>query len=199
MTTKKVPAKKTVKKTAKKATTPKKAASKKPSVKKATKQSGTDLKKVAKVVKAIKAATAPKKPRVSPPVDVELLADTGEVNYVAPKKATAEDLLNPDQRKWWDDIKGHRLDLFGLPEQYIGAFASPLNLDSKALYLTVKAPAAVPAIEEFVAGYTMVDRQTRVRVPKYTMKMSNKYIVIKPAKGSIQKVGNKMMFVADED
>jgi len=57
----------------------------------------------------------------------------------------------------WDTIKNIEIHLFSLPQQFVHTHATPVTVDPSKLYVTLKASAALPAIEEYVApfGFTI--------------------------------------------
>lgn len=57
----------------------------------------------------------------------------------------------------WDTVKNIEIHLFSLPKQYLHLHATPVTVDPSKLYVTLKASAALPAIEEYVApfGFTI--------------------------------------------
>lgn len=57
----------------------------------------------------------------------------------------------------WDTIKNIEIHLFSLPKQFVHTHATPVTVDPSKLYVTLKASAALPAIEEYVApfGFTI--------------------------------------------
>jgi len=116
------------------------------------------------------------------------------------KAANAEDNLTEQQKAWWNEIKERAIELYGLPNQIVGSYASPINMDPDSLYLSIKAPAAVPAIEEALAKLCDTDRANKLQYPKYTMSMAERYMVVKPNKGKIVKdaATGKMVFVASK-
>ncbi len=69
--------------------------------------------------------------------------------------------------KVWNDIKGKKLEMFALPEQFVHMYCEPINIEPTKLYLKYKVPAVLPALEEALKG-------------SYTVEMTNKYICISP-------------------
>lgn len=107
--------------------------------------------------------------------------------------------LNEQQKEWWTGIKNRDIEIYGLKEKKIGDFASPMNMEPESLYLTVKAPAAVPAIELALANYLELDPVSKVRYPKFSMEMADKYLVVRPTEGKIIKNENgKYAFVKNK-
>lgn len=107
-----------------------------------------------------------------------------------------EATLTEDQKNWWTTIKTQKLDIYGLKDQMVVDYATPMNMDSDSLYLTVKASAAVPAIETALAECLAVDKATKAKYPKFSMDTVDKYIVIKPTKGKVVKgADGKLSFV----
>lgn len=118
-----------------------------------------------------------------------------KVSLVAPVMSV-EDTLTEEQKNWWKTIKAQKLEIYGLKDQTVADYATPMNMDSDSLYLTVKASAAVPAIEMALTGCLEVDKTTKAKYPKFSMDTVDKYIVIKPAKGKVVKgADGKLSFV----
>jgi hypothetical protein len=59
----------------------------------------------------------------------------------------------------WNRIKGLQLDLFALPDQIIEKNVHRVNITDDKLYLTLKAPAVLPAIEAALSKLKMPENQ----------------------------------------
>lgn len=60
----------------------------------------------------------------------------------------------------WNRIKDLQLDLFGLPDQIIKNNVTRVNVADDKLYLTLKSPAVLPAIEEALVKLKMPENQS---------------------------------------
>ena len=67
--------------------------------------------------------------------------------------------------KIWDEIKDLTLDLYSLPNQIVSSYFTPFMIEPSRLYLTMKASAALAALEEELAG-------------RFTVEMVDKFIVV---------------------
>jgi hypothetical protein len=115
-----------------------------------------------------------------------------KITKVDPNEAN----LTDQQKEWWNEIKNHELEIYGLADQHIGDYAKPMNMEPDSLYLTIKAPAAVPAIETALSSLTEIEPTEKIRIPKFSFNMSDKYMVIKPSEGKIVKGANgKSVFI----
>ena len=109
------------------------------------------------------------------------------------------DLLNENQKQWWNDIKDLQIELYGLSDRHISDVASPCNLLPSQLNLKVTAPAGIVAIEQALAQFRERDPNTRAVVAKYMMKTDAGFVLVKPTEGTLKKTGSgKYIFVPDE-
>lgn len=89
--------------------------------------------------------------------------------------------LTDNQKQIWDAIKGLKVEYYALPDQTVETISSPMSIEPECLYLTIKGPAALPAITDAVAGITFVNAFGK-KVAKYAVEMRDKYVVITPNK-----------------
>jgi len=67
--------------------------------------------------------------------------------------------------KIWEEIKNLKLELFGLPNQFVHLRCKPVEIDPSRLFLKIDAGAVFSALETLLA-------------PKYTVEMSNNFVII---------------------
>lgn len=65
----------------------------------------------------------------------------------------------------WDEIKGLRIDMFGLPNQFVHMHCQPATVEPSRLFLTANVGAVLPALEAVI-------------YPKYTVEKIDKYMVV---------------------
>jgi hypothetical protein len=65
----------------------------------------------------------------------------------------------------WEQIKNLPVQLFGLPNQTVSTISTPAQVEPSKLYLTIRASAALPAIEAAIA-------------PTFEVKVADKYLVV---------------------
>ncbi len=73
--------------------------------------------------------------------------------------------LTGDAEKMWNEIKNKPINLWALPAQLISQNVSVLPVSDTQLFITLKSPAVLPALEEALSG-------------KYTVTQNDKYIII---------------------
>lgn len=62
----------------------------------------------------------------------------------------------------WDEIKDLEISMFGLPEQKINNFCSPVFLDDKILFLNYKLAAVFPVLEEKFRAKYLIDTEGKM-------------------------------------
>lgn len=83
--------------------------------------------------------------------------------FVAPPEKTIAE-------KIWEQIKNVELTMFGLPNQVVSKYCSPVFLEPSKLYLTYKVGLLLPIMEEVFKNKYIIDR-------------SDKYITVTLYKG----------------
>lgn len=91
---------------------------------------------------------------------------TAPVSTVVPPSVE----LTPS-KKIWLEIGGLKLDMFGLPDQFVSKYYEPVDLDDKKLYLRAlkTATAALPALEAVIGA-------------KYNVELAERFVIVS-AKG----------------
>ena len=74
----------------------------------------------------------------------------------------------------WTKIRGLQLDIFGLPNQQVSMYFTPVTIEPSKLYLEFNVQAAFPALE------TLLDKLYKGKILKdqYTVERDNKYVVV---------------------
>lgn len=75
---------------------------------------------------------------------------------------------NSEAYKIWHLIRDRGINMFGLPNQRVSMHCTPAVVEPSKLYLTIRSPAVLPALEEVVA-------------PSFTVEMQTKWVVVAPA------------------
>lgn len=68
-------------------------------------------------------------------------------------------------KKIWNQIKNVKLEMFGLPNQFVHLHCTPMFLDDNKLFLTINVGAVLTALEAALS-------------PKYKVEMSDKFVLI---------------------
>ncbi len=95
-----------------------------------------------------------------------------KVKMTARKVQPKEVKLIPTKaEKIWDQIKEVKLEMFGLPNQFVLSYYNPVFIESDKLYLTAKthASAVLPALEQALQG-------------RYTVEQAIKFLIIEEVK-----------------
>jgi thioredoxin-like negative regulator of GroEL len=74
------------------------------------------------------------------------------------------ELLKGDAKKIWEELKDHQLNLFALPDQIVKDHATPVPISEQDLYLTLKSPAVLIALEELAGKKYTVDKVDRFAI-----------------------------------
>ena len=84
------------------------------------------------------------------------------------KKVTKEVVLSEETQAIWNQLKDLSTEFFGLKNITLKDILSPLALDNKKLYLTLKAPAALVSLENSLSSLVVRTALGDV-APKYTL------------------------------
>lgn len=76
--------------------------------------------------------------------------------------AEPKPVVKPESQVIWDEIKNIEVSMFGLPEQKISNFCSPVFLDDKILFLNYKLAAVFPVLEEKFRSKYLVDTEGKM-------------------------------------
>lgn len=63
--------------------------------------------------------------------------------------------------KIWNSIKGKKVEMFALPDQYVHMYCEPIPIEPSKLYLKFRVPAILPALEEAVKNTHKVERMDK--------------------------------------
>lgn len=99
-----------------------------------------------------------KKNKLSETLETQELKPTvAEVKPVAKKavEKTQAELI-------WEELKDLEVSMFGLPEQKVSNFCSPVYLDDKVLFLNYKVAAVLPVLEEKFRTKYVVDAEGKM-------------------------------------
>lgn len=77
-------------------------------------------------------------------------------------KEVSEDTL---AKKIWNQIKNTRLELFGLPNQFVYLHCTPMFLDDNKLFMTIGAGSVLTSLEAALS-------------PKYKVEMADKFVIV---------------------
>lgn len=113
-----------------------------PTVTAATK---TPAKKTSKPKAATKQPAAPAVRRSSTPVAKETTASQKEASPVVKKQTPSEEI--------WTAIKERDLGLFGLKNQLVQKYCTPLELDPSKCFVKYKVSSVIPALESAAQEY----------------------------------------------
>ena len=63
-----------------------------------------------------------------------------------------------DSDKIWEEIKNLKMDIFGLPDQFVSQYCKKVDIEPSKCYLTIKVSSVLPSLEAAVGSKYMVDR-----------------------------------------
>jgi len=98
----------------------------------------------------------PVKPKVASPI-------TPQVH--APVASVPQTTNVTEANKIWAEIKDVPLQLFGLPNQFVSQFCTPVPVEPNRLFVVIKNSATLPALETALAG-------------KYTVELVDKFVIV---------------------
>lgn len=80
------------------------------------------------------------------------------------KKEDVSKALQPEPAKMWEELNASEFKIFGLPNQFVSKFCSPLFGDATKLYLKYNHSSVLPQLEE--------------SFPKLKFTLEDQYIVV---------------------
>ena len=117
---------------------------------------------------------------------------TVKLNKSTPKKETeaAAPASKTEAQLIWDEIKDLPIQMFGLPGQTVAQHCNPVWIEPTHLYVTIRASAALPALETALKEHgdnvaAVVKRSGGVNNSVFTVELADKFVIVTRAKPSI--------------
>jgi|SRR5208282_3210020 len=115
---------------------------------------------------------------------------TVKLNKTTPKKdeATAAPAVPKTEAQLiWEEIENLTIQMFGLPGQTVGHHCTQVPIEPSHLYVTIRSPAVLPALETTLKEHAdkvaaVVKRSGGVNNSVFTLEQADKYIIITRAK-----------------
>ncbi len=130
-------------------------------------------KKIPETVAPIKKVTKPKKivrAGVAPEFEDEKPTRKDSPS-ILPQPSTPVTKVSPTPSQLiWEKIQSRPIQMFGLPNQFVGAHVTVYDIDPNILCLKVKSTAVIPQLEAAL-------------LPDFDMTVGDRYIEVFPAKG----------------
>lgn len=73
------------------------------------------------------------------------------------KEDEKKSAVKTEAQKSWEEIKDLPMSMYGLPDQTVKDFCSPVSVEPSALYVKIKYSAVLPALESVVSGKFLVE------------------------------------------